>query len=230
MKKIVLMALCLGIFSCKSLNYEDLNTNKSQNENLLKTIEPIVNHSRLEEVYSAGSYNSYSNTNSGAYANSQSNNVYAFGNQYTSTVSSYSKDVRVKDAVRIFDKEVKENIIELEGENRGYIILSLGYRGNDSSVALPIFSGLSLYTFNLLGMPNDNIKQSLEVEVEIRDLKNNRIKRYTETVLDSDYVALYYGYHPDTIYRKLAANNIITALQKIRVKINKDASEINKKL
>lgn len=89
---------------------------------------------------------------------------------------------------------------------------------------------MSLFTINLLGFPYDKLSQSLEVEVEIHNNNKELVKRYVENVMDIQYVAMYWGYSENSVWRKVAADNIKQALQKIRDRINRDAAEIKKKL
>lgn len=85
-------------------------------------------------------------------------------------------------------------------------------------------------TINCLGFPAGEISQSLEVEVEIWNKNKELIRRYVENVRDTEYVAMYWGYHNATIGRKLAANNIKQAMKNIRQRINRDAPYIKAQL
>lgn len=106
----------------------------------------------------------------------------------------------------------------------------MGYRGKDTSALYILPSALSLFTINVLGFPANEITQFLEVQVEIWNNKKELIAKYTENVVNSDFIAMYWGYNETNIWRKVAADNIKQALEKIRYKINEDALTIKKKL
>lgn len=224
MKKIIIWTIfCLC--SCKSITYQDVNPIINPNSNLLPALEPIVNINNLEATYTAGTYNGYANNFGSGYGQ----NNWGGWTQTAMIEGTYHKDVRVYDVINIFQKEVKENITSPYGEKKGYITLRLAYRGNDISSFYILTSTLTLYTINFFGYPLNKVSQSLEVEVEILNNKKELIKRYVENSVDESYIAMYWGYS-DTAYRKVAADNIRHALEKIRIKINSDAKEIQSKL
>lgn len=225
MKKTILTLFFL-ICSCKSITYQDVNPTKQPNSNLLPALESVVDINNLESVYTSGSYQ-------GSIDNFGS--AYGTGNwggwlQTSSINGTHYKDSRVNDVINVFNKEVKENISSPYGTKKGYIVLKLGYRGNDHGYQYMIPSLLSLGTLNILGFPADKITQSLEIEVEIWNNKKELVKRYVENVLDYNYVAMYWGYRQPVILRKVAADNIKQGLEKIRYQINNDAAEIKQKL
>lgn len=224
MKKYILLVLLLS--ACQSINYQDVNPTINPNQNKLPAMESMIDMYNLEAVYTGGGYAGTANNLGVGYANR------GWGNwvQTTAISGTQYKDARVNDVINIFNKEVKENITNPYGEKKGYISLKLGYRGEDRQPLLAFISIISLGTINLLGFPADIKEQSLEVEVEIWNNKKEIIKRYTANALDSEFLAVYYGYNELTIHRKLAAENIKQALEQIRRQINDDAEEINKKL
>lgn len=222
MKKSVLFLMCF-LCSCRSITYQDVNPVIQPNANLLPAMESIVDVSNLEATYTVSSYAGTANN----FGTTLGNTNWA----QTTAISGVSyKDPRVQDVINVFNKEVKENITSPYGAKKGYIVLTLGYRGVDQSFIYPFVSLFSLGTINFFGFPGDEVKQSLEVEVEIRNNNKELVKRYVENVIDTQYVAMYWGYSKDNVWRKVAADNIKQALQKIRDRINSDAAEIKKKL
>jgi len=223
MKKCLLLLLLLA--SCKTLEYNDLNPEMSPNPVLLPAMDTLVDINNLESTYSSGTFVSQSNSLGTGYVNNN------FGGwfQTTSTVGTQYKDPRVSDIINILNKEVKDNITTPYGEKKGYISLSLGYRGRSGTIC-PVISALTLFTINVIGFPFDKETQSLEVEVQIMNRKREVIRRYKENVLNSDYSAMWYGYDIQTLQRKLAADNIKEALKKIRYRIKDDAIELKKEL
>ena len=87
-----------------------------------------------------------------------------------------------------------------------------------------------MFTLNVVGFPANELTESLEVEVQIMNNKKEVIGRYVENVTNSNYLAMYWGYNWPGLYRKVAADNIKTALEKIRIKINNDSTRLNKQL
>ena len=225
MKKYLLLILFLT--SCKSITYQDVNPSINPNNNLLPALETLVDINNLESTYSSGSYVGQANNFGTGYSG---NNGWGSWLQTTSLSGTQYKDSRVNDIINMFDKEVKENITTPYGEKKGYSSLKLGYRGSEDSFIYPLTSTLSLFTLNLVGFPWTELEESLEVEVQIMNNKKEIISRYTENVFSSNYVAMWWGYDENVVYRKVAADNIKQALERIRNKINTEASILNKKL
>lgn len=225
MKKYLFLLLFLT--SCKSISYQDVNPSINPNHNLLPALETMVDIYNLEATYSSGSYHGQANTwGTGYNGNNNWGNMF----QTTSLSGTQYKDSRVNDIINIFDKEVKENISTPYGNKKGYISLKLGYRGSDKSIIYPLTSIVSMFTLNVVGFPANELTESLEVEVQIMNNKKEVIGRYVENVTNSNYLAMYWGYNWPGLYRKVAADNIKTALEKIRIKINNDSTRLNKQL
>ena len=225
MKKYILFLWLLT--SCKSITYQDVNPVINPNPNLLPALETIVDVYNLESTYSSGSYYGQADTFGTGYSG---NNNWSNWFQTTSLSGTQYKDPRVGDVINIFDKEVKENISSPYGSKKGYISLKLGYRGSDMSLIYPITTIVNLGLLNIFGFPGNKINESLEVEVQIINNKKEVVGRYVETVINSDYIALWWGYSKYTIYRKVAADNIKMALKNIRYRINNDYEKLEKQL
>ena len=189
-------------------------------------METVVDTNNLEYTYSLGSYSGSANSLGAGLGN----NNWTGWTQTTAMSGISYRDQRIGDLINLFEKEVKENITDPNGQKKGYISLKLGYRGQSENWVYPIVSIVTLCIPNFLGFPFEHISQTLEVQVEIWNKNKDLIKKYTENVEDDEYLAMYWGYGEDTINRKLAADNIKNALEKIRKRIEIDANEINKKL
>ena len=138
-------------------------------------------------------------------------------------------DKRGNDAKNIFHKEVQQNIIETTGANKGSISLRLNYENTVNNSAYSAVGTVSLLALGvplLFGVPFGAKTQDLEVEVQILNKHKDVIRTYTEKVSDTEYKAAWWGYDSQSIYRKLAAENLKHALENIRYKINNDAPEI----
>ena len=225
MKKILFFFI-LSLCSCKSITYSDVNPNIAPNQMLLPPMEAIVSMQNLEATYSAGSIDAVieKEGESGNIGNSDDWGKVerAFGVKY--------KDIRVKDAINIFEKEIAENITNSYGPKKGYIELKLGYLEEKPAPVYTIPSMLTLSAINIFGFPANKMSQSLEVEVRILNNKKDLVKKYVEYVQSENYVAMWWGYGESTIRRKLAADNLKKALESIRKRINDDAKEIRAQL
>ena len=226
MKKYLLLVM-VALCSCKSISYSDVNPTASQNPVLLPAMGTIVNMYNLESTYSAGGFTANSNTYGANYDNI--NYWDLFGTNTVTNGTNY-KDDRVSDVVNIFEKEVQNNITSPYGAKKGYFALKLGYRGSEDSILYPLVSIFSLGMLNLVGFPYNELSESLEVQVDVLNKNKELIKRYNENIANSNYVAMWWGYDEGVVYRKVAADNIRQALEKIRISIANDANELNKKL
>ena len=210
MKKILLFLLTV-LCGCKSLTYQDLNPTIQPNTNLLPAMNIEIDESSLKATYPVRTISEY---NDDGYKIDSRRVV----------------DERVGDVRNIFEKEVKENITDVYGAKKGYIRLNLGYYNDDCSKWYAIPSVLTVGTIHLAGFPLISDQQTLEVIVEIQDNNREVIKRYSEMVSNKAYVAMYWGYSKGNVARKVGADNIKQALEKIRYRINADAPEIKRKL
>ena len=219
MRKYLILFLFF-LSSCSSISYNDLNPCKNPNKHLLPSLEPIIDVYNLEAIYSKGRYEGLSAniTYSGTYTGVSSISGIQYG------------DPRVNDTINIFNKEVKDNITNPYGEKKGYISLRLTNRLSENSDCYLLFSSLTGCLLNIIGFPFNKVSDTLEMEVEILNKNKEIVKRYTEVVLNSNYVAMYWGYSENDVLRKVAADNIKQGLEKIRFKIEEDFDIIEKSL
>lgn len=226
MKKLILI-LFFFICSCKSINYQDVNPTILPNKNLLPAMNTSIDTYNLEASYSEGYFTAKASTYGSSYTNKK-----GFGTSFHKThmKGKNYKDKRVNDVINIFEKTVKENISTPYGTKKGTIALTIRYRENNNNKKYRAISLLSFGTATLLGFPWDKIDETIEIEVEILNNKQETIKIYKEFVSGTSYVAAWWGYNEDDAYRKVSADNIKQALEKISLQINADASDIKKKL
>ncbi len=210
MKKISLLLLMV-LYGCKSVTYQDLNPVIQPNENRLPAMHIEFDENSLNAAYPVRTVSEY---NDEGYKIDSRRVV----------------DDRVGDVRNIFEEEVKENITNPYGAKKGYLKLKLGYYNNDYSQWYIVPSIFTVFTVNLAGFPVASSQQTLEVVVEVQDNNREVIRRYREMVSNEAYVAMYWGYSQDDVIRKVGADNIKQALEKIRYRINADAPEIKKKL
>jgi len=230
------MAIVFSFASCRSVKISDLKP-QGQIDKLLPSLEPQIDISSLESAFSSGT----SNTSGigSAYSMGQNKGLMTIGGFSSQTMSKVDK--RIQETITIFEREVKDNITNPIGENKGYIICKIATadtRATKWLLFLP--SSCTLYAANLLGMPMFYFMTELEVEVEIKDLKNNTIGRYKGYGKKEVPVAMYYGY-----FGQLSGNNntkahaaarktnieaFKMAMNEIKSKISKDYSTIISKL
>lgn len=196
------VAATILLAACKSVGYNDLTPSKQPNNNLLPVLEIKTDTSIYPRLLDIGKKKKV-------------------------------VDKRSNDAKNIFHKEVQQNIIETTGANKGSISLRLNYENtvnNSVYSAVGTVSLLALGVPLLFGVPFGAKTQDLEVEVQILNKHKDVIRTYTEKVSDTEYKAAWWGYDSQSIYRKLAAENLKQALAEIRRQINNDAMQIRTEL
>lgn len=236
-------AICLIVLfcsGCRSISIRDINPEKAPNAKLLPYLEPIVDVDNLQTIYTTGTLSttgeSYSSGSGYAYGNRVGGFSNASGFYSGTTTENYNttfhSDERVSDAVSIFSKEVKQNIVDTSGISnpRGYITLRLNSRVEDKSILMAVLNGLTLCTLNLIGVPNNYRSEELDIDVSIYNKQKTLIKEYTVIAKDTELRALYYGYTKSTASRKAAAWALKRALKEIREQINRDRDELVSKL
>lgn len=196
------VAATILLAACKSVGYNDLTPSKQPNNNLLPVLEIKTDTSIYPRLLDIGKKKKV-------------------------------VDKRGNDAKNIFHKEVQQNIIETTGANKGSISLRLNYENTVNNSAYSAVGTVSLLALGvplLLGVPFGAKTQDLEVEVQILNKHKDVIRTYTEKVSDTEYKAAWWGYDSQSIYRKLAAENLKQALAEIRRQINNDAVQIRTEL
>ena len=205
MKKL-LLSFVLFLSACTlPITYNDTHQPKNQNANLLPAMHTKVNTSNLKATFTDLS-------------------------QDTKKPKRDYRDVMVDDAVNIFEREVEQNITTGEGDKKGRIAFRIQYVDLDNSAPFRMASLCTLGLLNIAGFPADKFTQTMEVEVEVMNAKGGVIKRYTQTVQDSEYMAFYWGYNRQNVIRKVSAENIKQALRLISAQINNDAEYIKSQL
>jgi len=135
-----------------------------------------------------------------------------------------------EDELRIFTKEVEENLIDPYGDKYGYIalkknIIDIKYGGG---YFWP--SSLLATIPNLFGLPFLDIRHKVEVEIRILDRNNKLVGKYSAIGESSAKAAYYYGYSMRNASRKSYPDALMDAFDKIRPQIQSDAAILNEKL
>ena len=215
------LSLLMPIQSCKTVKFKDLEP-VGKNEHILPALEIGVDGNSLESSFSRGITHSEFSTTSFGHKTS-----FGFG----SGTSTHYADARVRDINTIFDREVKNNITNPFTDKKGTITCNIvagggGMRG----YGYQFFSGLTLFVFNLFGMPCAISKTSLEIEVEIHNLNKKLIGRYTSRSSQKEIIALYYGYNWGSGNRITAINAFKKCMADIKHQIDLDYPRLIKEL
>ena len=219
---------------------KDIAPENNPNAHLLPYLEPIVDVENVKDIYTQGkvsttgkSFTFGDSYNYGtAYGNSWNSSGFSSAVTKSKSETFFSTDERVNDVVNIFTKEVRQNIVDSSNMNnpRGYIVLRLNGRIEDSSKALKVASAFTFGTLNLMGMPANYQSQEIDIDVSIYNLQKSLVKQYTVTSQDTEFRAFYYGYTNENANRKAAAEALKKALQEVSNRINRDYDEITSKL
>ncbi len=142
------------------------------------------------------------------------------------------KNLVLTDELKTIHDEIEKNIIIPTGEKKGTIKVTRRHLKIQRGWA---FIATSIYTtglLNIVGFPFASYNSKIEIEVEIKDLKGNLIKKYNEVgdAKERNLVALYYGYSIRAAKTKAFSEAISDAFSKIYPKIQTDLLEINTKL
>ena len=196
--------------SCVSMKMTDLKPD-SKNIKLLPTLEPRIDLSSFESAYSLGT--SISSSVGTVIGQSQ---ISAIGTSITE--ATMSKDVRIQDAITIFDREVKDNITDPFGDSKGFILCKINASIKKLGGGWAILSILTSMIPNLFGMPVLASTITLDVDVEIYNNSEKLIARYNGIATDKKYLAAYWGYG---IHDMLRVSNIM-AFRKVMNQIKKE--------
>jgi hypothetical protein len=220
-----------GLFfmtSCASFKMSDLKPTP-KNSRILPTLQTRIDLNSFESAYSLGTSSSISvGTFQGSSSNnSNSSKISGLGTAVSS--STMSKDVRIQDAITIFDRDVKDNITDPFGDFKGYILCKINASSEKQNLGWAFLSGLTLMVPNILGMPIGAYKIVLDVDVEVYSISEKLIARYNASAYHKKYMAAYWGYGQDA--SRVA--NIMAfrdAMNQIKVQIDKDYDNVFQKL
>lgn len=135
-----------------------------------------------------------------------------------------------EDRVRLFTKEVEENLTDAYGDKYGYIMMSQNIIDFRKGTGWLFPNAWTLCSVMLLGCPLAHYKHEIEVELRITDSKDRLIAKYSSIGRGSEVVAMYYGYTAGKAMRKSYIDALRNAFDQMRPQIQKDVSSINEKL
>lgn len=127
----------------------------------------------------------------------------------------------------IFERNIETNWMETETDKTYGKIEIISISTYDKiPLFFPILSGLTLYTFNLLGMPNYTQKFTAEYDIIISDINGKRIQKYNYTGKSKTTHGWYYGKDGTTV----GIEAIKDVMNQFNNDLKRDAKMINEKL
>lgn len=142
----------------------------------------------------------------------------------------YVRDIRVQDAIVLFERDVKDNLTDPLGSKYGYITCKIVTGECRYSAVNALLSLATLFIPNLFGLPFNNHMTHIALEVEIYDVRENMVARYDATGYSKVPIALWRGYSTSDAFRLSNMNAFKQAMSDIKRKIAEDYQEINRKL
>lgn len=134
------------------------------------------------------------------------------------------------DELKLFTKEVEENLVDPYGDKYGYIALKRNVIKYRAGFGYYMTSAMLLSIPNLFGFPYYKMRYKLEVELRVYDKENKLIGKYSAIGNSNVTVAFYYGYSLAVAQRKSYVDALNDAFSQIRPQIKADAERINEKL
>ncbi len=187
-KWMIVIAGSLLWFSCKTIRVSDLQPGAP----LVKTLPYLEPEIDLNSFYMA--YNFGSSLFMGPTGAWHGNPSYE---GWLGTMGGVvaAHDRRIQDASVLFDREVRQNITDRGRDSKGFLVCKIPFGetriGGWGWLAL---SSLTLTVPNWFGMPFSNYRTELQLEVEVRNCRDELIGVYSGYGLGRTPVALWHGY------------------------------------
>ena len=128
----------------------------------------------------------------------------------------------------LFRREVKKNLINMNGPIKGKLVLDPVYFENKPNNAWLFTLYPLLFIPLALGVPLNSYTAKWELELNIFDTKGKRIARYSGEGMDTEYLAAYWGWKDPHIVA--AFESYKKALDKIIQQLQKDIPSLSAKL
>lgn len=135
-----------------------------------------------------------------------------------------------EDRMKLFTKEVEDNLTDPYGDKYGYIVMKQNIIKVKMGVGWALLQGFTFAVPLLFGVPAGGFKYTLEIEMRIMDSQNKLIGKYSAIGFGSAKSALYWGYNGGNAFRKSYVDAINDAFNQIRPQIQADANRLNEKL
>lgn len=213
MRLIRLFIIFLSLSSCRSISFEEFRPAMS-NPMLLPPLYVVVDTLSFETFY----WNDPS-----AHAYQQQSNFSLYSNRYV-------HDVRVQDAITLFQRDIKDNITDPRGEVYGYATCKIVAGECRFNTVIAIISLATLFLPNFAGLPFNHHMTHLELEVEIYDAREQLAGRYVQDGFGKVPIALWRGYNTFDACRLSNMTAFKHAMQKIKKSISEDYEQIHQQL
>lgn len=129
--------------------------------------------------------------------------------------------------MRLFRKELEENLIDPFGEVYGDVMLSQTVI--EHRARLFLLTPLLLYTPILIGLPLATPTMELELELRFFDANRRLIGRYTARGKGRERIAMYHGYNLTGV-QKIYVDALNMAFDDLRQQVRQDAVRLNSEL
>lgn len=162
LRYILLLAI---ISSCKSVSFNELRPEGALSKKL-PSLETRLDVYSLENAYASVAYGVTSTVAQRVVPISEVR------------PTSY-RDPKIQDAIILYDREVSDNISNLSGDKKGYIVFRILSGGpKKGGNFLGVIGIFTLWIPNLLGVPVGNHKAEFEIELSVFDSRDRMLGKY----------------------------------------------------
>jgi hypothetical protein len=135
-----------------------------------------------------------------------------------------------EDRMKLFSKEVEENLTDPYGNKYGSIIMKQNIINQKMGMGWALLNGFTVFVPSIFGCPFAVVKYKIEIEFRIMDSQNKLIGKYSAIGNSKVAAALYWGYTPKNAMRKSYVDALNNAFDQIRPQIKADISRLNEQL
>jgi hypothetical protein len=215
LNKLILFTILALAAGCRTIHLSEFRPEPA-NAKLLPALDMDIDMASLESAYWGNSVVVASNS----YDPVENRQVYML-----------HRDIRIQDAVTLYERETRDNITNPIGQPYGFIyykipVSYIRHRGT----GLFVLSSFMLMLPNVLGLPFGGYEINMEVEVEILNSNREVIGRYTGLGKGAAPVAFWWGYTPADAQRISNVKSIKAAMNQIKQQINRDYEHLQREL
>lgn len=113
--------------------------------------------------------------------------------EYYYSINGYNSDIKSNVLKLAIKSELEKNMMQKTGLPMGTLLVECEKLDEDMNLVLPILSGLSLFSWNLLGMPIGVGKINMEMSFTIKSLNGTIVRKYNYAQSGYYTLAFYYG-------------------------------------
>jgi hypothetical protein len=146
--------------------------------------------------------------------------------------NSYYQDRNASELEVYFARDVERNMTQNQGKNNGFISCTI-----TAFEQPPLYNGGLMYLHliglgipTLLGIPFTSAMTEIEVQVNIKNLKNEIIGTYIGYGKNRKTSGAYYGYRPSQIQRITIIKAFEAAMRDVKAQISADTNNLIEKL